>query len=145
MKNRQISVELPLKAEFFDVDSMRIVWHGNYAKFYEMARCFLLDEIGHNYNEMESSGYSWPVVKLNIKYVKPIQFSQHFTVKATLKEYENRLRISYVIYDKESGDKLNVGETVQMAIDMKNHSTLFVSPKVFVDSVHRYIEKMEKQ
>lgn len=33
------------KAEFFDTDPMGIMWHGNYVKYLEMARCKLLDEI----------------------------------------------------------------------------------------------------
>ena len=37
---------------FFDVDSMRIVWHGHYCKYLELARCKLLDKIGYNYKAM---------------------------------------------------------------------------------------------
>ncbi len=37
---------------FFDVDSMNVVWHGHYVKYLEVARCALLDQIGHNYNDM---------------------------------------------------------------------------------------------
>ena len=143
MKNKEVSVDIPLKAEFYDVDSMRIVWHGNYAKFYEVARCALLDIIGYNYLEMEKSGYSWPVVKLNIKYISSIEFSQEFHIKATLKEYTNRLKIAYYIYDKNNGKKLNIGETVQMAIDIKSGSTQFVSPPIFIDLVENYINEME--
>lgn len=144
MNNNEISVDIPFKAEFYDVDSMKIVWHGNYAKYYEVARCALLDLIGYNYFEMESSGYSWPVVKLNIKYIKSIEFSQDFYVKATLKEYENRLRIIYHIYDTKSGDKLNIGETVQMAIEKKTGSTQFVSPSILINSVENYLKKMDE-
>jgi len=40
--------EVELTVEFFDVDSMQIVWHGNYLKYMERARCALLDKIGYN-------------------------------------------------------------------------------------------------
>ena len=41
---------------FFDVDSMHVVWHGHYVKYLEVARCALLDRIGHNYTAMNESG-----------------------------------------------------------------------------------------
>ncbi|MDC7124186.1 MAG: thioesterase family protein [Spirochaetales bacterium] len=134
-KEDKFFVEIPLKAEFYDVDSMKIVWHGNYIKFYEQARCALLETIGYSYDDMEESGYAWPVVNIESKYIKPIKFRQTFTIRATLEEYENRLKISYLIYDKDTGVKINKGSSTQMAIDMKTGSTLFVSPKVLLDKV----------
>lgn len=44
---------------FFDIDSMDVVWHGHYVKYLEVARCALLDDIGHNYTQMKDSGYAW--------------------------------------------------------------------------------------
>lgn len=43
---------------FFDVDTMNVVWHGHYVKYLEVARCALLDRIGHNYDAMVASGYA---------------------------------------------------------------------------------------
>jgi acyl-CoA thioester hydrolase len=41
-----ITAETEFTVEFYDVDSMEIVWHGNYVKYLEKARCVLLDHIG---------------------------------------------------------------------------------------------------
>ena len=41
---------------FFDVDTMNVVWHGHYVKYLEVARCALLDKIGHNYTAMLEAG-----------------------------------------------------------------------------------------
>jgi acyl-CoA thioester hydrolase len=113
---KKISVEIPLKAEFYDVDSMNIVWHGNYIKFYEQARCALLDMIGYNYIHMKESGFAWPVVTVQSKYIKPLVFNQTFLIKATLEEYENRIKLSYLIKDKETGEKVHKGSSTQMAV-----------------------------
>ena len=138
MMNNTLSAELVLKAEFYDVDSMRVVWHGNYIKFYEQVRCVLLDKIGYNYNEMEDFGIAWPVVKLDVKYIKPIVFGQEFIVKATLIEYENRLKISYIIYDSVTGAVLNKGTTTQMAINMETEESMLVSPTHLVELIENY-------
>jgi acyl-CoA thioester hydrolase len=38
--------EVELEVPFFDLDPMNIVWHGNYVKYLEVARCALLETIG---------------------------------------------------------------------------------------------------
>ncbi|HKW55194.1 MAG TPA: acyl-CoA thioesterase, partial [Stellaceae bacterium] len=88
-----IAAEVLIKAQFYDLDPMQIVWHGNYVRFLEQARCALLDKIDYNYSEMLRSGYAWPVVDLRIKYVRPVRFGQEVRVTATMVEYENRIKI----------------------------------------------------
>jgi hypothetical protein len=61
---RSWSAEIALKIQFYDLDPMQVVWHGNYARYFEQARCALLDSIGYNYPEMKASGYAWPVIDM---------------------------------------------------------------------------------
>jgi len=133
--NKEIRAEVIIKIPFYDVDSMNVAWHGNYAKYLEDARCALLDSIGYNYNEMQKGGHSWPIVNLNIKYIRPFIFNQEIKVSATLIEYENCIKIKYLITDLKSGEKLTKAETMQMAVDMKTGETCFFSPKVFLEKV----------
>ena len=116
---------------------MNIVWHGNYLEYFEQARCELLDRIGYNYPEMYASGYVWPIVDMRVKYVRPLSFQQIVTVTATLVEYENRLKIGYLIQDKASGEKLTKGETIQVALKNETQEMCFVSPQVFTDKVEK--------
>ena len=130
-----IAAEITLKVQFYDVDSMRVVWHGNYVRYLEEARCALLDRIGYNYVEMSRSGYLWPVVDLRIKYVRPLRFAQRVTVRAELAEYENRLRIEYRIADAATGEILTEASTVQVAVDSKTDELCFVCPAALIDKV----------
>jgi hypothetical protein len=59
-----VSSETEIDVPFFDVDLMEIVWHGHYAKYFEIARCDLLDKIDYGYMKMRSSGYAWPIIDL---------------------------------------------------------------------------------
>src|SRR5262252_11196645 len=94
---------------------MQVVWHGNYARFVELARSALLEKIGYGYLEMARSGYLWPIVELRIKYVRPVRMAQQIRLSATLLEYENRLRIDYRIVDAASGQLLSKDRTTQPA------------------------------
>ena len=115
---------------FFDIDPMEIVWHGNYVKYLEVARCTLLDQLDYNYYQMKDSGFAWPIVDLHLRYVQPVRFRQKVRVSAKIIEWEHRLKIHYRISDDLSGRKLTTGHTVQVAVDISNGELQFETPPV---------------
>ena len=134
-----IRAETEFRVEFYDVDSMNVAWHGNYVKFLELGRCALLDKIGYGYQEMNESGIAWPVVDLRIKYIKPLSFQQTARITADLLEYEHRIRIRYLISDRDSGEKTTTAETIQMAVDINTGESLFAAPAVLIQRVEALI------
>jgi acyl-CoA thioester hydrolase len=127
--------EVQLSVPFHDVDLMEIVWHGHYAKYFEIARCALLDSISYNYVEMKDSGYAWPIIELKTRFIKPARFGQDILVKAKIAEYELRLKIDYLIIDAEQGTRLTKGHTVQVAVDMKRQELLLASPPILLEKL----------
>ena len=143
MEHISIHAEIELKVEFFDVDSMQIVWHGNYVKYMEQARCALLDKIGYNYNEMAKGGFAWPVVDIHLKYVRPLVFNQRFRIRATLVDWENRIKIEYLLSDPVSGQKITTGHSIQMAVEVASGESLFATPRIALDHIAAYLAKLE--
>lgn len=135
MANPIYSVETDLQIPFHDVDMMEIVWHGHYAKYFEIARCVLLDQIDYNYGAMRDSGYAWPIIDLRIRYVKPAAFGQNVTVKAEIVEWENRLKINYLITDQCTGARLVKGHTIQVAVNMERKEMCLESPAVLLEKL----------
>ncbi|UOA10599.1 MULTISPECIES: thioesterase family protein [Methylobacter] len=129
----QTSVDLLVP--FHDIDIMEVVWHGHYVKYFEIARCALLEKIHYNYPQMLDSGYSWPVIDLNVRYIKPSVFGQVITVQANIVEWENRLKINYLITDKLTGSRLTKGYSIQVAIDSQTKEMCFESPKVLFEKL----------
>lgn len=132
---------ITLEVPFFDIDMMEIVWHGHYVKYFEMARCALLDKIGHNYLQMRECGYGWPVVDLQLRYVKPACFGQQITVTADLVEWQERLKINYLITDAASGERLTRGSTIQVAVRMADREMQFVTPSEFRQAVQEALAR----
>jgi acyl-CoA thioester hydrolase len=128
--NTTVTIEVP----FHDVDAMDVAWHGHYVKYFEIARCALLRTFNYDYPEMKASGYLWPVVECHLKYVRPARYGQRLNVKATLLEYENRIKIGYEITDG-AGERITKGHTTQLAIDAVTHELQFVSPPVVFTNV----------
>ena len=126
MKRR---IESRIKVPFHDLDPAGIAWHGHYAKYFEVARCELLQTFDYNYDRMVESGFAWPVIDMHIRYVRPALFGQEILVTAELAEWEYRLKIDYVIRDT-SGARMSKGSTVQVAVDIKTREMLLRSPDV---------------
>ncbi|NOY72115.1 MAG: acyl-CoA thioesterase [Gammaproteobacteria bacterium] len=124
------STEIEITIPFHDVDAMQIVWHGWYVKYFELARCALLDQINYSYEEMFASGYSWPVVDMRIKYIKPICFNQIIKIQARLVEWEYRLKINYIVCDVEKKERLTKGYTTQVAVDLASGEMCWESPRI---------------
>jgi acyl-CoA thioester hydrolase len=132
------SVETIVKAQFYDLDPMDIVWHGNYARFLEQARCDLLDRLDYNYAQMKASGFAFPVVHLQVKYVKPIRMAQQMVITTTLTEHENRLRLDYVIRDRATREVLTRAYTIQVAVAVATGELCLESPPVLIERVNAW-------
>lgn len=130
-----LSAQVEVDVLFHDADPMGVTWHGNYFRYLEAARAALLGKIGYGYLEMVESGYLWPIVEAHIKYSKPTSFGQRLAVRATLEEYENRLKISYVVTECGSGERVTTAWTTQAAVLKDGGEMCFASPQVLLEKV----------
>lgn len=131
----KLAASVEIEVPFHDVDAMQVAWHGHYLKYFELARCALLRRFDYDYPQMQASGYLWPIVECELKYVRPARYGQRLRVEAALLEYENRLRIAYVINCIDSGELLTKGKTTQLAIEAATLSLQFVSPAIVIAKV----------
>lgn len=125
--------EIILEVPFHDVDSISVVWHGHYVKYFELARCHLLDMIDYNYPAMMKSGFAWPVVDMRIRYERPARFRQRLRIRATMTESDPKIVIRFLITDADSGERLTRGQTSQVAVDMATGEMMMVAPPVLAE------------
>lgn len=136
-----LATEIEVIVPFFDVDSMEVVWHGHYVKYLEVARCALLDDVGHNYVRMKETGFAWPIIDLQLRYAQAARFGQKLTVRADLIEWQNRLKIHYTLSDAITGARLTRASTIQVAVSVPDGEMQLVSPRVFTDDVERRLAR----
>ena len=132
-KRRTWATEVELTVQFYDLDPMEVVWHGNYAKYFEVARCALLDQIGYNYAEMKASGFAWPIIDMQVRFLQPLVFGQAAVVRAEIVEWEFWLKIDYAIRDKATGKRLTKGSTRQVAVELSTKLMSLQSPPVLLE------------
>jgi acyl-CoA thioester hydrolase len=127
--------ETETQVQFFDLDPMEIVWHGHYVKYLEIVRGVLLDTIDYNYAAMKASGYVWPVIDLRLRYIAPAAYGQRLRLRAEIVEWENRLKIAYLISNAVTERRLSRATTTQVAVDVATQEMCFVSPAVLFEKL----------
>ena len=87
---------------------MGVVWHGNYFRYFEIAREALLNQFDYGYRQMKTSGYLWPVVDARVKYRNPLTFEQRIRVRARIEEFETACAsvMKFSMPKQESGQRL---------------------------------------
>lgn len=128
-----------IQIPFFDIDVMRVVWHGHYVKYMEIARCDLLETIGYNYDQMRKSGFMFPVVDMKIKYISPARFGQKIEIHSSIVEYDMQLKINYLIKDAVNHKKLCKAYTKQVAVDIESFEMAYSTPQILLDKLSPYI------
>lgn len=126
---------------FYDVDSYRVVWHGNYPKYFEVARCELLEKLTIPYSVLEEIGYFYPVIEMDAKFLKVLHFTQKITVSAILKEYRHKLQVNYIITDSASEEVITKGSTAQVAVS-PDGKIQYEAPKEIIRRVEQALASL---
>lgn len=121
--------ETYITVQFYDLDPMNVVWHGNYVKYLETARCDLLSKLGYDYYSMREDNVAYPVVKMDMKFMKPCVFNQKIKVETVVEEIEPCLIIKYTISDVETGVKLFKAKTMQICINAVTNESIYSAPE----------------
>ncbi len=98
---------------------MGVVYHGNYAQYFEMGRVEWLRNIGISYKWMEENGIMLPVVSLTMNYKKSARYDDKLLVKTIFKKLSTvKIEFDYEIYNEQM-ELLTIGNSVLVFVDMK--------------------------
>lgn len=111
--------DLKVRVRYAETDQMGVVYHGNYAQYFEMGRVEWLRNLGLSYAFMEKEGVMLPVVSLTMNYKKPARYDDMLTVRTIFKKQESvKIEFDYEIYN-EVNELLTTGNSVLVFVDMK--------------------------
>ncbi len=110
-----------IRVRYGETDQMGVVYHANYASYFEVGRTEWLREYGITYKSMEETGVMLPVISLEIKYKNSAKYDDLLTIKTSIKKLPSaRIEFDYELVN-ESGDLLATGSTDLVFIDMKRN------------------------
>lgn len=114
---REASVRL--QVAFHDLDPMQVVWHGNYLKYFELARQALFDRAGLDLYRMPlESGTVFPIVRSSVKHTHPLRYGDRFDCTARLVEARSKLVIDFEVTLVPAGTVCARGRSEQVAVSV---------------------------
>jgi acyl-CoA thioester hydrolase len=134
-----VSASVEATPQFYDLDPMNIVWHGNYPRFLEVGRVAVMDKIGYGYKEMVESGYAWPIIDMRMRYARPMRLAEPVRITAGIIEWENILRVIYSIVDVATGERVMRASTSQVALSISANEMQWAAPPVLREKLAPYL------
>lgn len=122
---KPLSAHTQIKVRFSEVDSLRIVWHGNFALYLEEGREAFGHAFGLNYLYVFDEGFTTPLVNMNIDYKKTVQYGDILDVETI---YENtdaaKIVFSYIVKRVSDQQIVAKARTTQVFLNKENELCL---------------------
>ena len=134
-----LSVTKSFDIRFSEVDSMGVVWHGNYAKYFEDAR----EEFGRKYDleylMMYDKGFFEPIVELSFKYKRPMIYGMKPEVEIIYRPTDAaKIIFDYEIRDAATKEVFVTGHSVQVFMDKDTHLLVLNNPEFYEEWKQRW-------
>ena len=113
--------EIEIRVRYGETDQMGVVYHGNYAQYFEIGRVEWLRKFGVSYKEMEESGIMLPVISLSVKFKKSARYDDVIKVKTQLVKIPSAIiEFDYEILN-DKNEILATGNTSLVFIDINRN------------------------
>jgi acyl-CoA thioester hydrolase len=118
---------------FSEVDSMNIVWHGNYLKYFEDGR----ESFGLKYNLGYLDVYKYqimiPIVKVTCDYKKPLEYGDTAIIETRfINSDAAKILFEYQIFRKSDNELVAAGSSIQVFLTPER-DLLLTCPQFFID------------
>ena len=129
--------ELKVRVRYAETDQMGVVYHGNYAQYFEMGRVEWLRNMGFSYKSMEEAGIMLPLVSLSMNYKKPARYDDELTVKSIFKSQSSvKIEFDYEIYNVNN-ELLTIGNSILVFVDIKTGRPT-LPPDYLIDKIKEF-------
>jgi len=105
--------ETRIRVRYAETDQMNVVYHGNYAQYFEVGRVEAIRALGLSYKDLETMGIIMPVIEWTAKFLRPAHYDDLLTVRTSLREWpkEHRIEFFQEVYN-EKGKLLTTGKVL---------------------------------
>lgn len=129
LKVPQLVNRTEVRVRFSEVDSMGVVWHGNYIRYFEDGRESFGNEFGINYLDFYRENVLIPLVKVNCDFKKTLVYGDEVIVETRFVNCEAaKLQYDYTLSKKQSGEVVATGTSVQVFLNPEKELLLEFPP-----------------
>ncbi len=127
-----LSVRTIIPVRFSEVDSMGLVWHGHFLKFFEDGREAFGQEYGLGYMDVYRQGYVIPVVDIDCEFKCPVRYEDSVTIEVALLEGNAaKIQYRYRIFRLSDGELAATGSSTQVFMDPENGELCLTVPDFY--------------
>jgi len=127
-----------IRVRFSEVDTMKIVWHGEYIKYFEDGRESFGKAYDLGYLDVYDRGYMIPLVSIKCDYKRPLKYGESAIVETHFIDCEAaKIKFEYFIYRESNNELVATGESVQVFLN-KDYELMLTMPSFFVEWKKRW-------
>jgi acyl-CoA thioester hydrolase len=116
---------------FSEVDSMRIVWHGNYLKYFEDGRESFGERYNIGYMDVYKHNVMIPLVKISCEFKRPLVYGDIAIIETRyLNSEAAKIVFEYTVFRKSDNEIMATGTSTQVFLTPEGE-LLLVSPDFF--------------
>jgi acyl-CoA thioester hydrolase len=135
----QLSALTEIKVRFSEVDSLKIVWHGHYLKYFEEGREAFGAKYGIGYQDIFDNGLLTPLVKISCDYKWPLEYGDTAVVETTFVDSDAaKICFEYLIRNKRTGEIVASGSSMQVFLN-HGRELLLTPPAFYAEWKQRWI------
>jgi acyl-CoA thioester hydrolase len=119
-----------LDVPFHHVDSLGIVWHGHYPKYFEAAGMALLRKLALDGGDLIGARYRLVVIETACRHGFALRYADRVAVTAWISDYARRLVIRYDVRNLTHGRRAAHGHTTIATLDLEGRLRLETPPEI---------------
>ncbi len=133
MKNLVLSERVSIPVRFSEVDSLRIVWHGHYIKYFEEGREAFGRKYGLGYLQVFENKLLTPIVHTSCDYKKPLEYGDVAVVETKYIDCDAaKLIFEFTVFKEKTMEIVAEGKSIQVFLDT-NFELLLTIPSFFAE------------
>lgn len=140
MSARSLTHSTLIHVRFSECDPLKIVWHGNYVKYFEDGREDFGKHHKLSYLEIYSkNGLSVPLVHLEMDYKKTASFGETLRVETKLiDDPAAKIVFEYKIFNSKN-EVVCTGKTIQAFVHLEKQELQITMPPFFEEWKNKYL------
>lgn len=131
-KNPQVAAltnRTPMRVRFSEIDSMQIVWHGEYVRYFEDGREAFGKQYGLGYMDIYREGFMVPIVDLTCQFKQPLSFGEEAIIETRYLACDAaKIKFEYTLYRATDQSVVATGSTVQVFLNLHKELELLNPP-----------------
>jgi acyl-CoA thioester hydrolase len=138
---KTLSNKTNILIRFSECDALKMVWHGNYVKYFEDGREDFGKKFELGYMDMFSkTGLAVPIIHLECDYKKMVGLGETISIETTLIDSPAaKIIFEYKIYN-QNNELACTGKTIQVFVHVENKELQITTPPFFEEWKNKYLK-----